>query len=133
LKNLPTLLGILDPLFFKLLIKSIPLKDPQKNPLDFHSKMFTKSEVLEQSLSEELKLEFLNPILKLTSPPLTREPKLNLLKCITNNSLKLFQETMLVLILKILPSKKSKEEMLPLKPPETHLEKLKLSLLKLLF
>jgi len=114
------------------LIKSIPPKDPQKNPSDFHSKMFTKLEVLEQSLLEESKLEFLNPISKLTSPPLTREPKLNPSKCITNNLLKLFQETMSVSISKILPSKKSKEEMLPLMPPETHPEKLKLSLLKLL-
>jgi hypothetical protein len=114
------------------LIKSTPPKDPQKNPSDFHSKMFTKSEVLEQSPSEESKPEFSNPISKLTSLPLIKELKLNPSKCITNNSLKLFQETMLVSISKILLSKKSKEEMLPLKPTENHPEKLNLSWPKLL-
>jgi len=132
LTNLPTLLGILDPLSSKLLIKFNPPKDPQKKLLDFLSKMFTKSEVLEQSPSEESKLVSLNPIWIATSPPQTKPPKLNPLKCITNNSLKPFQETTSVSILKILPSKKSKEEMLPLMPKETLQEKLKLSLLKLL-
>jgi len=114
------------------LIKLFPPKDPQKKPSDFLSKMFTKSEVLEQSPSEELKLEFSNPIWIATSPPQTKPLKLNPLKCITNNSLKPFQETTSVSILKILLLKKSKEEMLPLMPKETHPEKLNLSLLKLL-
>lgn len=130
--NLPTPLGTVDPLFSKPLIKSNPPKDPQKKLSDFLFKMSTKSEVLEQSPSEELKLVFLNPIWIATSLPQTKLLKLNLLKCITNNSLKPFQETMSVSILKILPSKKSKEEMLPLMPKEIHPEKLKLSLLKLL-
>jgi len=114
------------------LIKSNPPKDPQKKLLDFLFKMSTKSEVLEQSPSEESKLVFLNPIWIATSLPQTKLLKLNLLKCITNNSLKPFQETTSVSILKILPSKKSKEEMLPLMLKEIHPEKLKLSLLKLL-
>jgi hypothetical protein len=130
--NLPIPLGILDPLSSKLLIKFSPPKDPQKKLLDFLSKMFTKLEVLEQSPSEESKLVSLNPIWIATSPPQTKPLKLNPLKCITNNSLKPFQETTSVSILKILPLKKSKEEMLPLMPKETHQEKLKLSLLKLL-
>jgi len=114
------------------LIKLFPPKDPQKKPSDFLFKMFTKSEVLEQSLSEESKLEFSNPIWIAISPLQIKPLKLNPLKCITNNSLKLFQETMSVSILKILLLKKSKEEMLPLMPKETHPEKLNLSLLKLL-
>jgi len=130
--NLPTPPGTVDPLFSKPLIKSNPPKDPQKKLLDFLFKMSTKSEVLEQSPSEESKLVFLNPIWIATSLPQTKLLKLNLLKCITNNSLKPFQETTSVSILKILPSKKSKEEMLPLMLKEIHPEKLKLSLLKLL-
>jgi len=89
--------------------------------------MFIKLEVLEQSPSEELKLVSSNPILNVTLLLVTNLPLLNLLKCITNNSLKPFQETMLVSISKILLSKKSKEEMLPLKLKETQPEKLILS------
>jgi hypothetical protein len=108
-----------------------PQKDPQKKPSDFLSKMFTKSEVLEQSPSVESKLEFSNPIWIATSHPQTKLLKSNLLKCITNNSLKLFQETTSVSILKTLPSKKLKEVMLPLMLKEILPEKLILSLLKL--
>jgi hypothetical protein len=112
------------------LIKLTPPKDPQKKPSDFLSKIFTKLEVLEQSPSEELKPVSLNPIWNVTLPLLIKPLWSNLLKCITNNSPKLFQETMLVSILKTLPSKNLKEEMLPLTLKETHLEKLLLSWLK---
>jgi len=93
--------------------------------------MFTKSEVLEQSPSEELKLEFSNPIWIATSPPQTKPLKLNPLKCITNNSLKPFQETTSVSILKILLLKKSKEETSPLMLRETPPELPKASSLRL--
>jgi translation elongation factor EF-G len=70
-------------------------RDPLTNHSDSHSKMYTRSVVLELSQSEELKLESLfqdvfAPSLQSCSPL-----KLNQLKCITSPSLRPSQETML--------------------------------------
>ena len=72
----------------KLLTRSSPQKDPLRSPSDFPSKTSTRSVELEQSPSEELKLESSSPAWTSLSPPLMSIQS----KCTTPSSLRLFPE-----------------------------------------
>jgi len=100
---------------------------------DFHYRMYTKLEVLEQSQSEESKPVSLNQEPMLLSLHLKLPLMLNPSKCITKVYQKLSQVTMLDSTLKIFPLKILKEDLLPLIPKMTQQENVLTSLLKLLF
>lgn len=93
--------------------------------------MFTKSEVLELSPSEESKPVSLNPVCKSVSLLLSLLLKLNLSKCTTNNYPKLFPVTMSDSTLKVSLLKISEEDSLLPTTKKTLPEKSKPSKLKL--
>ena len=111
----------------KPLTTSSHQKDQLKNHSDFHYKTSTKSVVSEPSQSEELKLVSLNQVCQSVSPQLMSRLKSNQLKCITLQSLKLFQVTTSDSTLKVFQLKILKEDLSVVTPRTTHPNKLKTS------
>lgn len=130
LNHQPTPHGTKDQPSYKPLMLLSHQKDHWINHWDYHYRMSTKSEVLEPSQSEESKLVSLNQVWMLSSLQVMLKLKSNPSKCITNNWLKPFQETMLVSTLKTSQLKISREETFVEIKRTTHQEKLKISSLK---
>jgi len=133
LKNLKTWNGGKERPSIKLLINLNHQRDQLNPHLDFLFKISTKSLVLEQFQSEELKPVSSNQEWLSNSPHQPKPLKSNLLKCIMNNLLKLPQVIMLDSMSKVLPSKILKEVMLLLIPTTNQPLKLLDSKPKLLF